>query len=381
MKHLRVLLLGAVILFAVGGSCDCASRYLFSAFRLDAPQPLTGPQYLLASSNHGVDLLRADAPDGTWTQINPVNAGSMIDLSVDPFQADALYVISAAGGNESFVHRSVDRGATWTRLTGGGLPAAVDPDRQVFVIRADPRVVDRVWLAYTKRVGATGDVLFRSDDAGQTWVASGAGLGPAVDRIEFDAVDPDLLYVRAHDGNNVQEVHRSSDGGLTWTLFQAGLPTTNNPANVIAPDASLTGRVYALTYDSVYVSDAGAAWTEVTGARSLLTSFNTNGYVPQPWSLTVDPTDPDLLYLGISVEGLYRSTDGGATWSVRSGTGIGGGDNLIERTPLQVLIDAATPTRLLVLTTDTILLSTDGGATWREQSTDGIPRFKSGCGL
>lgn len=141
--------------------------------------------------------------------------------------------------------KTVDSGATWAVLAGGGLdPAVLD-------LGLSPTFPsDQTLLA------ATASGLQRSTDGGLTWDASGLGLTePIVNRIAFAADEPLVVFTGR------QTIHRSVDGGLNWTplkLFEERLVALSvSPA--YATDTSLVvalenqGGVFAST-------DGGSVW-------------------------------------------------------------------------------------------------------------------------
>src|SRR5262249_55511045 len=96
----------------------------------------------------------------------------------------------------------------------------------------------------------------------------------------------------------------------------------------------------------LYVSnDSGATWSNVQG----LSGAKIN-------QITIDPTNPDRMYAA-DWTGLYRSSDGGRSWSP-----LGDGDQLYDAYLVQ--IDAADPATLYVHANDSILRSADYGTTW-----------------
>ena len=114
-----------------------------------------------------------------------------------------------SGAREGGVYKSVDAGATWTKLTNG-LPNGLVGKSDLAVSAADP---NRVYLLIEAPVGEGG--VYRSDDRGASWklVSTQASL---LDRpfyytnIDADPTNPDRLYV------NSTGFFRSSDGGKTW---------------------------------------------------------------------------------------------------------------------------------------------------------------------
>ena len=111
----------------------------------------------------------------------------------------------------------------------------------------------------------------------------------------------DDIVLGTHDG-----LYRSGDGGTTWTKAELD---GQDAMNLAQPDA---GTVWAAGHDVLAKSrDGGGSWQDVR--PSGLPSLDVHGF-------TVDPRDPQRLYAAIAGRGLYRSNDGGQSFSLLSRT-------------------------------------------------------------
>lgn len=240
--------------------------------------------------------------------------------------------------------------------------------------------------------------VFRSDDAGATWLPSSDGItartGPSGDGIPvfsltYDPHDPSVVWAGTQ---NVRGIFRSDDGGLTWTEMDDGVvesegitfrgftvdPRTSDIVYAAAELGSwvwagrdMPGREFDRVAGVVYrTEDRGEHWTAIWRGDNLAR------YV------VVDPGDPDVLYVSTGIfdreaadsdpgagvpggEGVVKSTDGGATW-LNAIDGLGN---------LYVGSLALSPHDGSVLLAGTgnnqyhqgagIYRSTDGAATWR----------------
>ena len=185
--------------------------------------------------------------------------------------------------------RSTDDGRTWRRIqpdpvsTHVPVEVAVDPtDRsKVFVLASD---------------GA----FWRSHDAGATW-KPGGNTGQKVFDLVVDPQTPSTLYVAGTKG-----IARSADRGNTWTLLSAQpavyyeLHIAPSSPSTLYAAASLGDRPWLLQRST----DAGATWTRM--------NFESEGVVET--SLAVDRLVATTLYAADNGY-IYRSTDGGNTWS------------------------------------------------------------------
>jgi ligand-binding sensor domain-containing protein len=174
---------------------------------------------------------------------------------------------------------SANSGATWQAVTGveGRVHAfAAGPDGSVYAALA-------------------GQVA-RSFDSGRTWELHGAGLRPGdkVLDLAVSPADPASLYAAAWDG-----LYVSSDSGQSWERRSNGLGYPD--VNVLAWDS--TGNLLAGTRSGLYRSvPFEATWRAIPDMQD------------RPVLTMATARDERVFYAGCS-GGLFRSTDGGRTWS------------------------------------------------------------------
>ncbi len=237
---------------------------------------------------------------------------AMTDLSNAPVQnltavtqtEATLYasvVNNSAGTN---LYRSTDKGLTWQAV-------GVAPLASLNALAVHP-ANDRILFAGTDGGPvATTNNLWRSEDSGQTWhklflslPANPDGVIPAVTALATDPDQPGVLYV----GTAGQGVYRFDVGpdGQGYTLVgNVSLHDAHIKGLVVSPDS----QVYALTNNGLFVN-GGGNWRKLD-PPSL------------PISLAVAATNPERLYAGTPSGGVYRSTDGGKTWTpVNSDLGL-----------------------------------------------------------
>ena len=179
------------------------------------------------------------------------------------FDAPSTSVVWAlVGGLELF--RSVDRGATWQQRP---LPAGVVPSGMSF---ADDR---QGWLLSVGEPAGRCEfelaTIWRTTDAGATWERLDArGIAASQCKTGLSFVDPTHGFLSASDPNHAPVVYRTADGGLTWT---ASRPLPDPPGSTTQPGgfARAPGRVHAFG-STVLVSadryvfrsvDGGATWS------------------------------------------------------------------------------------------------------------------------
>jgi photosystem II stability/assembly factor-like uncharacterized protein len=333
-------------------------------------------------------LLAAAAPPGEgvdrWASISP-GAGFVNALAVAPGPAGAAYAATADAG----VFRSGDRGASWAAASGGL------GDLRVADLRVDP--ADPLTL-----YAATAMALYKTTDGGASWRAVLAGN---VGKVAVAASAPRFVYAEMMQDGRVPRLFRSRDGGATWREFDAGLPGSADGPFGLEVDPRRPFVAYNLFADAVYgTASGGQRWSYVTGSPFLLATIDALAidplhpdtllagslqvqrsddrgvtWVPStsgiaiPWgevtSLAFQPTDPSVVYAGTGwgpayfpMPGkgqIYKSVDGGASWSPRLG-GLGRVNAL--------LVDPATPRRVLAATDRGVLRTDNGGRAWADSN-------------
>ncbi len=217
---------------------------------------------------------------------------------------------------------------------------------------------------------ATGSAIARVDVLadGSAKVATSLD-GSGAQCVVVDPANPDRAFVGTFDAG----IYRTRDGGQTWEHASHGLPHQRVLSIAISPGQRVNGllTVYAGTEPShLYRSDDdGETWQELP-ALTDLPSAPTWSFPPRPWTshvrwIALHHDDPDLLFAGIELGGVMRSTDGGATWEDRK-PGSYHDSHAVLTHPLA-------PGRVYEAAGGGVALSDDRGATWREID-DGMDR-------
>jgi len=185
----------------------------------------------------------------TWSTLAGLPAGGAAnDLAIDPH--DPMSVYALVDGSPFFaalgVYHSADGGETWTELAAGfpGLRTA---------IATAPSEPGTVHLAGT--LGSQGAVATWTA-ADPRWRVRTTDLDDHVYAIAVDPTDANRIWAGAGG------VHRSDDGGETWTTMSSGLPPGSDvPA--LAVDPLARDHVFAFTSRGVYeTTDGGVSWRE-----------------------------------------------------------------------------------------------------------------------
>jgi len=239
-----------------------------------------------------------------------------------------------------------------------------------------------------------GAFILQSDGMRETWDIGEVQFGGwEMFHLKGSPVEPDRIYASQSTGWFGQTVQRSNDGGTTWdpvgnAFVYDGVPGTHqwydgtqHPwefARVWHLEPSLTDpdTVYAGAEDAALFksTDGGATWSEVSGLRR-----HDTGSQWQPGAggmclhtVLLDPVDERRIYVAISAAGAFRTDDGGATWrpinkGLRSEM-IPDPDADVGHCVHRIALHPDKPKTLFMQKHWDVMRSDDGGDTWREVS-------------
>ena len=379
--------------------------------------------YAAARTLGGNDEVLRSTDGGPWEEADSGLTGHVETLAVDRFSTG----VTLYAGTDAGAFRSFDEGASWAPVDRGLAGASVHSiavdrrgskatvyagtDRGLFTTRNDgkrwkrsPLLIARVNALAVDRgpssatLYASSGVLFRSTTGGARWratrvptvrdfavdrTASGSNVYAVGDQVfrsanngrdwtEFPGPGPlgavtvdrgsgssVTLYAGASSGVGSTGIFRSIDEGATWDGIGPEDGTLTGGFAAVAVDRAASGStIYAgasptfsyEAHDGVYRSvDGGDTWTAGSG----ITDTNVN-------ALVVDRAASGLtLYAGTERAGVFRSVDGGATW-VPAGGGL-------SPAPIRALVMDQTPAGSTLYAGtygDGVFESSDGGATW-----------------
>ncbi len=253
--------------------------------------------------------------------VGPFRGGRVTAVTGIPGDRSTFYMGSTGGG----VWKTTDAGLTWRNVSDEAFASA--SVGAVEVAPSDPNVVYAgMGSACVRGNTSPGDGVYRSTDAGRTWAHVGLGDAGQIGRIAVDPRDPDRVYVavlgHAFGPSKQRGVYRSTDGGATWKQVldmgrEAGAvdlamdPT--NPRILFAATYRLERKPWTLISGGPgsglhRTADGGDTWTELTDGLP--------DRKKGPWGrigVSVSGANPDRVYALIEAEegGLFRSDDGG----------------------------------------------------------------------
>jgi hypothetical protein len=298
-----------------------------------------------------------DDPTSGWTALTEPNGPLILRaVAVAPANGQNLYVADGLG----LIRRSVDRGATWSTPSEGRF-------RQVRRILVHPTEPDRLYVAAGSVDGDDGDGemgLWESGDGGTRWAPLLAG---DVTDAAMDPADASILYAAIrHEG-----LYRSSDSGQSW---QRALPFVSEPVHGGSMIVIALGRRTAEIDRTVAVRFGQEIFVNRNGGRGPRQPDGGH-WVSKGWRggdesgdcfqvLVVDPFDDEVLLAGGRelVRTQTASLPGGGEWTrVASPSAPQGNRQCVEFDPNhQGVAYFANPSG--------IFRSTDGGRTWTDIS-------------
>jgi photosystem II stability/assembly factor-like uncharacterized protein len=209
-------------------------------------------------------------------------------------------------------------------------------------------------MSHRVYVGTIGEGMFRSVDGGQTFrrACEGMFVECHVRALAVHPRDPATLYLGSEYG-----VFVSTDGADNWTRLPApldGLQVWSIWVSPSRPETLVVGTCPSRLFRS---EDAGRTWREAEASivRECPRILHT-----RVTCVTGDPEDPNLLWAGVEIDGLYRSRDAGRTWQP-----LGSGLSSRDIHAIVVVPGAGGSRRLLAATNNDLNLSGDGGETWK----------------
>jgi photosystem II stability/assembly factor-like uncharacterized protein len=269
-----------------------------------------------------------EAADGLkMRSIGPALMGGRIaDIAIHPERGSTWYVAVGSGG----VWKTTNAGITWTPVFDSEASYSIGD------VSIDPNNPDVIWVGTGENVSGRhvgwGDGVYKSVDAGQSWTNMGLKKSEHIGKILIDPRDSNVVYVAAEGplwaAGGDRGLYKSTDGGASWNLvleIDENTGVTDIEFNPVNPDV-----IYAAAYErrrhiwglmaggpngGIYKSvDGGVTWSKKkTGLPE--------GDVGKI-GLAVTAADPGLVYATIEADeenkGFYRSADQGESWSKRN---------------------------------------------------------------
>ena len=323
-----------------------------------------------------------------WREIGPANmSGRVSAVAGNPANPKEIFAGFATGG----LWRTVNAGVTWTPVFDHEAVSSVS------ALAVAPSDTSVVWAgtgeADSRNSISPGAGVYKSTDAGKTFSFMGLADTRQIGRIAIDPVNPDVVYVaalgHAWAPNQERGLFKTTDGGRSWR----NVKFISDRAGFVdvAVDPLHHDVVWASSWERQRSSyslvsggpgsglwrsaDAGEHWTRISGGGFPTTML---GRI----NVAIAPSDPRMVYAMVEADsnpnpaslkrgfvadtgkrqrlqsGLYRTADGGTTWTKM---------NADDDRPFyfsQVRVDPRDPDRVYWMATE-LKYSNDGGRTPR----------------
>lgn len=269
-----------------------------------------------------------------WRQVGPFRGGRVLAVTGVPGEPNVFYFGAAAGG----VWKSTDAGTNWQPIfdkqpvASIGAIAVASSDHNIIYVGSGEACI-RGNISY-------GNGVYKSVDAGKTWKNIGLKDTRHIGAVIVDPKNPNIAFIaalgHAYGPNEERGVFRTTDGGVTWQ-------------KVLYKD-SKTGAI-DVVFDPNNSSTLFASLWEV---------YRT------PWSLNS----------GGPGSGLYRSSDGGTTWTRLEGHGLPSG--IMGR--IGISVSGADSNKVYAMVESKeggLYRSDDGGDSWIRMNEDGRLRQRA----
>jgi photosystem II stability/assembly factor-like uncharacterized protein len=295
---------------------DREGSYSIGTVVLDPKNPLTvwvgtGENNSQRSVSYGDGVYRSDDGGKSWKNLGLKQSEHISKIVIDPRDSNTVYVASQGPlwgpGGDRGLYKTTDNGRTWKKVleiseNTGVTDVVQDPNNPDTLYASSYQRRRHVWTLIN---GGPESAIHKSTDGGATWTRLRAGL-PTVDMgrigLAISPADTNVIYATVEAADRRGGIYRSADRGGSWER-RNDFDTTAMYYGEIFADPKDVDRVY-LPNVFMMVSDDGGRTLRRLGERSK----HVDNHV-----IWINPANTNHYFVG-SDGGLYESYDRGATW-------------------------------------------------------------------
>ena len=262
----------------------------------------------------GDGVFKSENGGKSWKNMGLRKSEHISEIIVHPNNSNIIWAASQgplwSPGGERGLYKSIDGGENWKKVLGGGKWTGVTD------IHMDPRNPDRIYAATWQRHrtvaalmgGGPESGLHRSEDGGETWTELKSGLPNYAGKIGFtlSPQKPDVLYASIELEKRNGAVYKSEDRGSSWKKMSdlsLGYGTGPHYYQELFASPHKFDRLYLMNVRILTSEDGGKTFVELTER-----SKHSDNH-----AIAFREDDPNYLLVGTDA-GIYESFDLAKTW-------------------------------------------------------------------
>jgi len=252
-------------------------------------------------------------------------------------------------GNRLTIYVGAASGGVWKSVNGGTTYKPVfdkEPVQSIGAVAIDPTNPKVIWVgtgeSWTRNSVSVGNGIYKSVDGGDNWTNMGLSESERIAKILVDPTAPNTVYAcvpgKLWSDSEDRGVYKTTNGGQTWTKILKG-SNASTGCSMMSMDPKSPRTLFAGMWDfrrkgwtfrsggdgenapsasGLFKStDGGATWSDLNASTA-------SGLPTKPWgriAVAVAPSNSNVVYAFIEAappkNALYRSSDGGRTWEMR----------------------------------------------------------------